>query len=163
MTARMTSALRATEGSGSGIGLFRGMACAAAIEPADPYSRSGESWRDFAQNHARRALLPACGVAFRLGSAPQTAFQEPAMSDDGVMIGFSDHPEMLRLDRANRHGFVAGATGTGKTVTLQVLAQGFSDAGVPVFAADVKGDLCGIAIAGQPKDKLLARAQSKNF
>jgi DNA helicase HerA-like ATPase len=76
-----------------------------------------------------------------------------------VLIGVSDHPEILRFDRANRHGLVAGATGTGKTVTLQVLAQGFSDAGVPVFAADVKGDLAGIAAAAQPNDKLQARAQ----
>ena len=46
------------------------------------------------------------------------------MPDDGVLIGYSDQPQVLRLDRANRHGLVAGATGTGKTVTLQVLAQG---------------------------------------
>ncbi len=85
------------------------------------------------------------------------------MADDGVMIGFSDHLELLRLDRANRHGLVAGATGTGKTVTLQSLAQGFSDAGVPVFAADVKGDLCGIAAAGVPNEKLLARAKAMNL
>ena len=85
------------------------------------------------------------------------------MADDGVMIGFSDHPELLRLDRANRHGLVAGATGTGKTVTLQCLAQGFSDAGVPVFAADVKGDLCGIAAAAVPNEKLLARAKAMNL
>ncbi len=57
-------------------------------------------------------------------------------------------PVTQRLDRANRHGLVAGATGTGKTVTLQVLAQGLSDAGVPVFAADVKGDLSGVAATG---------------
>lgn len=79
---------------------------------------------------------------------------------DGVLIGFSDQPQLLRLDRANRHGVVAGATGTGKTVTLQVLAQGLSDAGVPVFAADVKGDLSGIAAPGQPNEKMLARAES---
>src|SRR5689334_8940358 len=85
------------------------------------------------------------------------------MPDDGVLIGFSDHPELLRLDRANRHGLVAGATGTGKTVTLQVLAQGLSDAGVPVFAADVKGDLSGAAAAGQPNEKMLARAQGMNL
>jgi hypothetical protein len=85
------------------------------------------------------------------------------MADDGVMIGFSDQPQLLRLDRANRHGLVAGATGTGKTVTLQVLAQGFSDAGVPVFAADVKGDLCGVAMAGTPNDKMQARAQGMNL
>ena len=85
------------------------------------------------------------------------------MADDGVMIGFSDHPETLRLDRANRHGLVAGATGTGKTVTLQSLAQGFSDAGVPVFAADVKGDLCGVAMAAVPNEKLLARAKAMDI
>ena len=85
------------------------------------------------------------------------------MSDDSVMIGFSDHPETLRLDRANRHGLVAGATGTGKTVTLQVLAQGFSDAGVPVFAADVKGDLSGISAVGVPNEKTAARAMAMNL
>ena len=79
------------------------------------------------------------------------------MTDD-VLIGFSEQPELLRLDRANRHGLVAGATGTGKTVTLQILAQGLSDAGVPVFAADVKGDLSGIAAVGAPNEKMLARA-----
>ena len=85
------------------------------------------------------------------------------MADDGVLIGFSDHPEQLLLHRANRHGLVAGATGTGKTVTLQVLAQGFSDAGVPVFAADVKGDLSGIGRRGAPNEKMLARAQAMNL
>lgn len=81
------------------------------------------------------------------------------MADDGVLIGMADdHPQSLRLDRANRHGLVAGATGTGKTVTLQILAQGLSDAGVPVFAADVKGDLAGICQPGQPGEKMLARA-----
>ncbi|HYE47504.1 MAG TPA: helicase HerA-like domain-containing protein [Caulobacter sp.] len=67
-------------------------------------------------------------------------------------------PQVLRLDRANRHGLVAGATGTGKTVTLQILAQAFSDHGVPVFAADVKGDLSGICMPGSPNEKMLARA-----
>lgn len=85
------------------------------------------------------------------------------MADNGVMIGFSDHPELLLLNRANRHGLVAGATGTGKTVTLQILAQGLSDAGVPVFAADVKGDLSGIATVGAPNEKMLARAQGMNL
>ncbi|MDQ4087950.1 MAG: DUF853 domain-containing protein, partial [Pseudomonadota bacterium] len=61
--------------------------------------------------------------------------------------------QRLRLDRANRHGLIAGATGTGKTVTLQALAEGFSAAGVPVFAADVKGDLAGMAMAGGPEQK----------
>ena len=69
----------------------------------------------------------------------------------------------LLLNRANRHGLIAGATGTGKTVTLQILAEGFSKAGVPVFAADVKGDLSGLSQAGSPDhklhDKLIARAE----
>ncbi|MFG1359192.1 helicase HerA-like domain-containing protein [Xanthobacter pseudotagetidis] len=67
--------------------------------------------------------------------------------------------EFLTLRLANRHGLVTGATGTGKTVTLQVLAEGFARAGVPVFAADIKGDLSGIAEPGTPKDFLLARAE----
>ncbi|MFN9848764.1 MAG: helicase HerA-like domain-containing protein [Alphaproteobacteria bacterium] len=85
------------------------------------------------------------------------------MADNGVLIGFSDHPELLLLNRSNRHGLVAGATGTGKTVTLQMLAQGFSDAGVPVFAADVKGDLSGISAIGAPNEKMLARAAAMNL
>ncbi len=68
-------------------------------------------------------------------------------------------PEYLTLKFANRHGLVTGATGTGKTVTLQVLAEGLSRAGVPVFAADIKGDLSGIAAAGEKKDFILARAK----
>lgn len=60
----------------------------------------------------------------------------------------------LSLKYANRHGLIAGATGTGKTVTLQILAEGFSNAGVPVFLSDVKGDLSGLAKAGSPDGKL---------
>lgn len=63
--------------------------------------------------------------------------------------------QALRL--ANRHGLVAGATGTGKTVTLQRLAETFSDAGVAVFAADIKGDLCGLGAAGNPQGKVAER------
>ncbi|KDP93788.1 hypothetical protein ER13_16250 [Brevundimonas sp. EAKA] len=78
----------------------------------------------------------------------------------GLFLGQSDaaQPEALLFHRANRHGVVAGATGTGKTVTLQIMAQGFSDAGVPVFCADVKGDLSGISQVGTPNEKLIARA-----
>ena len=60
----------------------------------------------------------------------------------------------LTLKYANRHGLIAGATGTGKTVTLQILAEGFSNAGVPVFLSDVKGDLSGLAKSGDPAHKL---------
>ena len=78
----------------------------------------------------------------------------------GLFLGQSDQgeAERLPLHRANRHGVVAGATGTGKTVTLQIMAQGFSDAGVPVFCADVKGDLSGVSQPGSPNEKLTARA-----
>ena len=76
-----------------------------------------------------------------------------------LFVGQSpEGPVSLRLDRANRHGLIAGATGTGKTVTLQVLAEAFSAAGVPVFAADIKGDLSGIANPCALSEKLLGRA-----
>ena len=69
---------------------------------------------------------------------------------DPLFIGLSDQdaPQSLVLKRANRHGLIAGATGTGKTVTLQGLAEGFARAGVPVFLADVKGDIAGMAKSG---------------
>ena len=78
------------------------------------------------------------------------------MNDDtSILIGMGGGREQrLLLSRANRHGLIAGATGTGKTVTLQGLAEDFSRAGVPVFVADVKGDLAGIAMAGSPTDKM---------
>ena len=63
-------------------------------------------------------------------------------------------PETLLMKYANRHGLIAGATGTGKTVTLQTLAESLSQAGVPVFLADVKGDLAGMAKAGSAEGKL---------
>jgi DNA helicase HerA-like ATPase len=91
-----------------------------------------------------------------------------AMSGEGIYIGLGETggagtPQYLNLKRANRHGLIAGATGTGKTVTLQGIAEGFSAVGVPVFVADVKGDLSGISMAGSPTaknaDKLVSRAQ----
>jgi uncharacterized protein len=93
------------------------------------------------------------------------------MVDQGkLFIGASRNPddtlakaEYLDLRFANRHGLVTGATGTGKTVTLQVLAEGFSAAGVPVFCSDIKGDLSGIAAIGEPKDFLLKRAEDISF
>ena len=77
----------------------------------------------------------------------------------GIFVGGGGEgygaPQRLLLGYGNRHGLVAGATGTGKTVTLQVLAEGFSAAGVPVFCSDIKGDLSGIAAPGNPQGKLL--------
>ena len=83
--------------------------------------------------------------------------------DDSIYLGTSKRPEYLKLKYANRHGLITGATGTGKTVSLQIMAEGFSRAGVPVFCADVKGDLSGIAVAGEPKDFLSARAETIGF
>ena len=76
-----------------------------------------------------------------------------------ILIGRSSMPEYLALKFANRHGLITGATGTGKTMTLQALAEGFSDAGVPVFAADIKGDLSGVAEAGAASENLINRAK----
>ena len=77
---------------------------------------------------------------------------------DSIFIGGGGEgygvPQNLLLGLANRHGLIAGATGTGKTVTLQILAEGFSAAGVPVVMSDIKGDLSGIAKAGSPDHKL---------
>mgnify|MGYP003578680936 CR=1 FL=1 len=87
------------------------------------------------------------------------------MAADSIFLGASRKPddsynqaESLLLKFGNRHGLITGATGTGKTVTLQVLAEGFSAAGVPVFCADIKGDLSGIAAKGEEKDFLVKRA-----
>ena len=75
-----------------------------------------------------------------------------------ILIAAGDAPCLLHLPTANRHGLIAGATGTGKTITLQVMAEAFSAAGVPVVCADIKGDLSGIAMPGRPNPKLEARA-----
>jgi hypothetical protein len=76
---------------------------------------------------------------------------------DGIFIGAGEggaNPQTLNLSRANRHGLIAGATGTGKTVTLQRMVEGFAAAGVPCFVADVKGDLSGLAMPGSPQSKM---------
>src|ERR1041385_3211122 len=83
--------------------------------------------------------------------------------DGKIFVGNSVKPEYLALHYGNRHGLVTGATGTGKTVTLQVLAEGFSRAGVAVFAADIKGDLSGIAAVGEAKDAFVKRAKELGF
>ena len=78
------------------------------------------------------------------------------MSDTSIFIGASatGTRQQLELKRANRHGLIAGATGTGKTVTVQGIIDGFSAAGVPCFVADVKGDLSGLAMAGSATTKM---------
>jgi uncharacterized protein len=79
-------------------------------------------------------------------------------TSEQIFIGKGEQPAWLTLGLANRHGLVTGATGTGKTVSLQVMAEGFARAGVPVFAADIKGDLSGISQVGEAKDFILKRA-----
>ena len=79
------------------------------------------------------------------------------LQTDRIYVGNSTKPEHLLLRYGNRHGLVAGATGNGKTVTLQVLAEGFSDAGVPVFCADIKGDLSGISMPGNQSKAIVDR------
>src|SRR5436189_152753 len=80
------------------------------------------------------------------------------MADDtSIFVGAGDAEQYLLLKYGNRHGLIAGATGTGKTVTLQTLAEGFSDLGVPVFMADIKGDLSGLAQPGGGNPKVDAR------
>ncbi len=83
---------------------------------------------------------------------------DPAKTPGRILVGKGERYEYLLLALGNRHGLVAGATGTGKTVTLQVLAEGFSRAGVAVFAADVKGDLAGISMPGEAKAAFVRRA-----
>ena len=83
------------------------------------------------------------------------------MTASSLNIGAAEgHLVQMAGRMGNRHGLVAGATGTGKTVTLQVLAEGFSRLGVPVFAADIKGDLCGVAAAGTPHPKIDERLKT---
>ncbi|MFT5134758.1 MAG: DNA helicase HerA-like ATPase [Gammaproteobacteria bacterium] len=88
------------------------------------------------------------------------------MSDSSILLGYASNTSgrkadtlhvTLDLKRANRHGLIAGATGTGKTVTLQALAESFSVQGVPVFLADVKGDISGISQAGKTHPKIIER------
>ena len=88
------------------------------------------------------------------------ATQDTKLGDtiDKIFVGKGDEPAWLTFALANRHGLVTGATGTGKTVSLQVMAEGFARAGVPVFAADIKGDLSGISEVGEAKDFIVKRA-----
>ncbi|MGV1014415.1 MAG: helicase HerA-like domain-containing protein [Methyloceanibacter sp.] len=104
----------------------------------------------------KKATKPAKDAA-----KPESA--GPSEPPGSVYIGQSIKPEYIWLRLANRHGLITGATGTGKTVTLQGLAESFSDQGVPVFCADVKGDLSGIAEKGEPKGWIEERAKQIGY
>ena len=96
--------------------------------------------------------------AIRLGYT----FAEPAVELGVLSVDDVPIPDVrirIPLSMLNRHGLVCGATGTGKTITLQVLAEQIARAGVPVFAADIKGDLSGLATPGTPSEKLLGRTR----
>ena len=84
---------------------------------------------------------------------------DPSDIPGKILAGKSGKYEYLTLALGNRHGLITGATGTGKTVTLQKLAEGFSNAGVPVFAADIKGDLAGVSMPGDSKPPFVQRAR----
>src|SRR6478672_6121759 len=89
------------------------------------------------------------------------AFEGPALELGGLMLDateLSDTHIRIPLGMLNRHGLVAGATGTGKTKTLQLMAEQLSANGVPVFAADIKGDLSGMSVPGEAGEKITARA-----
>ncbi len=95
--------------------------------------------------------------------APGYAFEGDALELGGLMLDADELADVrirIPLAMLNRHGLVAGATGTGKTKTLQLLAEQLSAQGVPVFAADIKGDLSGISVPGEASDKLTARTAS---
>lgn len=79
--------------------------------------------------------------------------------DNAIWMGTGEKPVNLLLKQANRHGLIAGASGTGKTVTLKVLVEGFSKAGVPVFMADVKGDITGMCEPGKDSEDMQKRIE----
>lgn len=84
-------------------------------------------------------------------------------TSEELFLGDGTGPALLKLEYANRHGLIAGATGTGKTVTVQVLCEAFSRAGVPTFVADVKGDLAGLAASGKPHPKIDERIEAMSL
>ncbi|WP_159794322.1 helicase HerA-like domain-containing protein [Puerhibacterium puerhi] len=129
-----------------------------AAEAAEAATRAGGTTPPAAPTSglAGYAAEVAAAYASPGGTLPLGALLEgepgaDPVPDADVQVGFA-----LRM--LNRHGLVAGATGTGKTKTLQGMAEGLSDAGVPVFLADVKGDLSGLAVPGAPDDAVARRA-----
>jgi DNA helicase HerA-like ATPase len=123
-------------------------------------TKSAKSGKEATKAAAKAAPEAKAAPAPAKANAPLKSQADPAGQ---IFVGRSEKDEVLTLALANRHGLVTGATGTGKTVTLQVLAEGFARAGVPVFAADIKGDLSGIAEMGEAKDALVERAAGMGF
>ena len=148
----------------------------AAAEPettaqASDAAEAEESGQPAAQDNPEEPAQPADTSADVLGPFDDEAvaairagysFDAPALELGALVNGeaLADVPVRIPIAMTNRHGLVAGATGTGKTKTLQVMLEQLSAAGVPVFAADIKGDLSGVATAGTGSEKLLARTES---
>jgi hypothetical protein len=143
-----------------------------ALEKAQQAAAEAAAQAEAAQAAATAASSPAASASASSASSagPLTddqigtirsgyAFDGTAIEMGALVNGeaHADVPIRIPLAMMNRHGLVAGATGTGKTKTLQVLAEQLAAQGVPVFAADIKGDLSGIASAGVPNEKLLER------
>lgn len=129
--------------------------------PAEPSAGSEPSAPSAPSAPATGPLGEEQVEAIRAGYA-KAGESGATMLELGALVNGDPRPDVritIPLGMLNRHGLIAGATGTGKTKTLQVLAEQVAAAGVPVFAADIKGDLSGIATAGTPNDKLLARTQ----
>ncbi|MDR7254618.1 DNA helicase HerA-like ATPase [Nocardioides sp. BE266] len=132
---------------------------AAAPEPGPADAAAGE----LVTEPAAPPEPPAPTDPISAAVAPGYQFEGPALELGGLMLNATDLSDVhirIPLGMLNRHGLVAGATGTGKTKTLQLLAEQLSANGVPVFAADIKGDLSGLSVPGEPSDKLTARTAS---
>src|SRR5690606_39275722 len=115
-----------------------------------PCARRRAGRRAGSRPSARSSFYSALVYRLTARQTRRTKLRNAAMASIFLGLGANGERQGLELSRANRHGLIAGATGTGKTVTLQGLAEDFSAAGVPVFLADVKGDLAGIAMPGSP-------------
>ncbi|MPV88265.1 helicase HerA-like domain-containing protein [Georgenia ruanii] len=144
--AALDAALAASGDPPAAAGAAAPAAPAPSTVPAAPAPAPGDALTGYAQEVAQRYAFTGPSIA--LG----------ALLDGGAPVPGA--PVRLPLAMLNRHGLVAGATGTGKTRTLQLLAEELSDAGVPVFLTDIKGDLTGLAQPGARSDKLLARTRA---
>ncbi|MDD7929063.1 helicase HerA-like domain-containing protein [Microbacterium thalli] len=146
----------------------RARAALAAAEAAAARAPSGSAASTAPAEPAAEAAATAAGPTAPLDAAEVDvirqgyAFTGPALELGALLNGdpVPTVPVRIPLAMTNRHGLVAGATGTGKTRTLQVLVEQLAAHGVPVFAADIKGDLSGVAAPGEPSDKLLARTSA---
>jgi uncharacterized protein len=120
-----------------------------------------EAFRRYQSAFSKKLTLAFRGHDVNSDRSVQVKEHEAMTTEPGsLFLGKAEGPVEMPLRYANRHGLIAGATGTGKTVTLQILAEGFSAAGTCVFLADVKGDLSGLCVPGDPSGNLAGRAKA---